>query len=426
MKNLKILFPYSAGPEITSFYSIFFENVLPELKKKTNVKVTWLIYQPEKIIVQQPKNEIDVIYIQDYADALDVLKKEKPDILFSFAWPDFIAYSFSLAAKFLNIPTFSILFTHTYQERTHKQTVFSYITRFFEKSLPTDSSKNQQQFMRRGRFFLKKYTFLVKTQKSLGFSTIKIIQDLFMLIKLLLLETKGTIDSRFTTDIHFAVGENIIDAYLQKGFKKSSIILTGNPAYDSTFKRFSQPKSKQNDDHIKVLFAPSTLYESGFWTKKQRDFVVSEIVKILSKQKEISLTVKIHPSTASFSEYDSLIHSIDKSINLVQKGDIRDFLEDSDIYLSSETSTGEFFAVIARIPIVICRFFEESNENILVRNRVAELCQNPNELIKIIKKLNIQSINELDRQQFIQTYLYTDDGCASSRIADELIKLIKN
>jgi len=214
---MKILFPYSTGPDVTSFYSIFFENVLPELKKKLNVKVVWLVYQPEKNIIEQSKDEIDVIYIQDYSDALTVLKKEKPDILFSFAWPDFIAYSFSLTAKSLNIPTFSILFTHNYQERTHKQTIKGYITRFFEKSLPTDSTTNQQQFMRRGRFFLKKYRFLIKTQKSLGFGIGRIIGDFFMLIKLLLTETKGTIDPRFTTNIHFAVGENIIQPYVEKG-----------------------------------------------------------------------------------------------------------------------------------------------------------------------------------------------------------------
>lgn len=421
---MKILFPYSVGPEITSFYSLFFENIIPILKKTIDVEVIWVVYQPEKNKIKKLIDEIDVRYIQDYSDALNILKEEQPDILFSFPWPDFITYSFSLAAKSLNIPTFSILFTHTYQKRSHKQTINSYATRFFEKSVPTDSSQNKQQFMRRGRFFLKKYQFLMKTQKSLGFNFSRIIRDFFMLIKLLLLETHGTIDSRFATDIHFAVGENIIQPYVDKGFKHSSIVLTGNPVYDSTFKRFSQ----MNNDNglLRILFAPSTLYESGFWTKQQNDFVVTEIVKILSKEKDVQLTVKIHPSTASISNYENLIHSIDDSINLVQKGDIRDFLEGSDIYLSSETSTGEFFAVIARIPIIICRFFDEPDENTLVQNKVAKLCSNPNELVDMIKNLKTHPISESDRQRFIRTYLYKDDGRASERIADQLLKLINN
>ncbi len=422
---MKILFPYSTGPDVSSFYSLFFENILPELRKTIDVQVIWVVYQPEKNIIKKIIDGIDVRYIQDYSDALIILKEEKPDILFSFPWPDFIAYSFSLAAKSLDIPTFSIIFTHTYQERSHKQTINSYATRFFEKSIPTDSSQNKKQFMRRGRFFLKKYKFLMKTQRSIGFSFSRIIRDFFMLIKLLLLETQGTIDSRFATNIHFAVGENIIQPYVDKGFKRSSIVLTGNPAYDSIFKRFSQKKNVHNECRH-VLFAPSTLYESGFWTKRQNDFVVTKIVKIISKEKDFILTVKIHPSTARFTYYDKLIHSIDNSINLVQKGDIRDFLESSNVYLSSETSTGEFFAVIARIPIIICRFFDESNENILVQNKVAKLCANPNDLMNIIKNLKIEPISEFDRQKFIQTYLYKDDGCASERIANELLKLIKS
>lgn len=178
MKTIKILFPYSAGPDVASFYSIFFDNVLPELKKKVNVEVIWLVYQPEKNIITKSYDDVKIIYIQDYSDAFTVLKKEAPDILFSFPWPDFIAYAFALAAKSLKIPTFSIIFSHTYQERTYQQTLQSYLTRFFEKSVPTDSTKENKQFMRRGRFFLKKYSFLMKTQKSLGFRFTKIISGL--------------------------------------------------------------------------------------------------------------------------------------------------------------------------------------------------------------------------------------------------------
>lgn len=423
MKTIKILFPYSAGPDVSSFYSIFFDNVLPELKKKVNVKVIWLVYQPEKNIITKSYDDVKIIYIQDYSDAFTVLKKEAPDILFSFPWPDFIAYAFALAAKSLKIPTFSIIFSHTYQERTYQQTLQSYFTRFFEKSVPTDSTKENKQFMRRGRFFLKKYLFLMKTQKSLGFRFTKIISDFFMLIKLLLTETQGTIDPRFATKIHFAVGENLINSYTEKGFSRSSIILTGNPTYDSTFKKFFQKQTSESKI-IRILFAPSTQYESGFWTKQQRDHVFKSIVQILSNQENISLIVKIHPSTARLSEYQELINSVNKSVKLVQKGDLRDFLENVDVYISSEISTGEFFAVIAKIPIIICRFFEDSDENILVKHNVAKLCKNPENLLKIINSVKTNPILELDRQKFIQSFLYKDDGCASERIASELIKLV--
>ena len=192
---------------------------MSELKKKVDVKLIWFVYKPEKNIVKQSFKDIDIIYLQDYDDALDVLKKEKPDLIFSFPWHDFIAYSFSLPAKSMNIPTFSILFTHQYQKRSQRQIIKGYIERFFEESVPTDTSKDKKQFMRRGRFFFKKYNFLKQTQKSIGFSSIKIFQEFLMLLKLLLTETKGTIDVRFANDIHFAVGENIIQPYVEKDLK---------------------------------------------------------------------------------------------------------------------------------------------------------------------------------------------------------------
>jgi hypothetical protein len=425
MKKIRILFPYSVGPNVSSFYSLFFENIIPILRKTIDVKIIWVVYQPEKNIISKSIDGIDVRYIQDYSDALIVLKEEQPDIIFSFPWPDFMAYSFSLAAKSLDIPTFSILFSHSYQERSHKQTIAGYITRFFEKSIPTDSSQNQKQFMRRGVFFLKKYVFLMKTQKSLGFGFGRIIKDFFMLFKLLLVETSGTIDSRFATTIHFAVGENIIQPYVDKGFNSSSIILTGNPIYDSTFKKFSQKKINKKSDLINVLFAPSTLYESGYWTKEQRDFVLKETVNAIIQNKDkIRLTVKIHPTTSILSDYKSIIHSLDNSIPVMQNGDIRDFIDDADIYISSEISSGEFFSVIAKKPIIFCQFIQPTS-NIILENNLAVLCDNPKDLVKLIHSQILKPPKEEDRQKFIQKYLYKDDGKASERISDELIKLIK-
>ena len=135
------------------------------------------------------------------------------------------------------------------------------------------------------------------------------------------------------------------------------------------------------------------------------------------------LTVKIHPSTARLSEYESLIHSIDKSIKIHQKGDIRDFLDDADVYISSEISTGEFFAVIARKPIIICNFFNNKNSNLLVENNVAKLCKHPENLLSIIKETYPNPKSEITRQKFIQKYLYKEDGRSSERISNSLIKL---
>ena len=154
--------------------------------------------------------------------------------------------------------------------------------------------------------------------------------------------------------------------FLKEDLKRSSLIITGNPMYDSIFNKLSKTLPTKKDGAIRVLFAPSTLYEHGFWTREQRDFAVKEVVKkIVENTNEMSLVVKIHPSSSILSEYDSL-DSFSKILwyPVHQTGDIQDFLLSSDVVVSFQSSTVEEYALLARKPIVICNFFKPAPDYI--------------------------------------------------------------
>ena len=177
----------------------------------------------------------------------------------------------------------------------------------------------------------------MKTMQSVKIGKFKVITQLLIILKLAMSPTKKdtTLDPRFANTIHWAEGELSVERLVRVGFDKSSIIVTGNPMYDNVFQKVQNLKSYvKDDDKIHVLLLFTTLYEHGFWTKQQRDLVITEIVQEICKHKDkISLTVKIHPSTNILSECKLLINSIDPSIPIHQTGDVVDFIRISDVVI---------------------------------------------------------------------------------------------
>lgn len=422
MNNLKILVPLHTLPTSKSLTTIFFDELLPVLKTKVNVHVLWLVYTPNKISLTNSQYEnYTILDIHNYNNAIDVIQKEKPDLIFAETSWGFIDYALSSAAKFCNIPAFGIASNSLAIEKNLIENISSNAIRFFQNSIPTDSKQSNKFFMKRGRFFLFKYFFLLKTKFAMKKD---IIHTLFTIWKFVLSDKLHII---FANDVvEFLESESLLNQRIKLGQKKSNLVVTGNPIYDSTFQKLSISKiSDKKDGFINVLFAPSTLYEHGFWTHKQREFAVKETIRELRKNKNISITVKIHPSASILHEYESLIHQIDPLIPIYQKGDITKFLKNADVILSFQSSTAEVFALLSGKPIIICNFFD-IKEDIFLERGMAVDCQNSSNLTKSIDcalKMNPATKQKCD--DFIKDYLYKVDGLSSERISNEILKLIK-
>ena len=82
MQSIRILVPTHVIPETKSVITLFFENLLPVLKQHANIHIIWLVYQPERINQSQKISEdTTVIDIHDYGNAIELLQKQKPDII---------------------------------------------------------------------------------------------------------------------------------------------------------------------------------------------------------------------------------------------------------------------------------------------------------------------------------------------------------
>jgi len=431
MQTIKILTSLHTMLNVKSVNTLFFENLLPVLRTRMNVQMIWVVYTPEKIQLTPKKDPSEVILdIHDFKNAVELIEKEKPDVIFADAYWGFIDYALSLAGKFLHVPVVSGFYSYLgITKRSQTKLLKSYVTRFFESSTPTDTSPNQKQFMRRGRFFLYKYCFLLKTQKAIKMNKLSMLKNFFMLLQIYLTETKIILDSRFANTFHWLESEKLIEPLVNAGFKRSCLVVTGSPMYDSAFQRIrSWRLAVKKDGKIHILLVTTSLYEHGFWTRKQRDTIVKKVVENISKNKhEMSLTVKIHPSSEILSDYQSIIKPIDPSVSIYQTGDILEFLESADVVLSfaSGNASAMIYALIARKPIIICNFYNLKDDLFLERGLALE-CKEPSEIISSIRKVVSSNPASAEKVEgFVREFFYKSDGQASERISDAIMMLVE-
>lgn len=424
MKSLKILSPLHHLPNTTSDITIFFEQIIPFLKKSYSVELYFLVYQPEKLTPFQLNSKIGKsLDIHNFKNALDVISQIKPDLVFADATNSLIDYALSLAAKTLSIPVISGFYSDIPIPRKQTTLIYSYFSRFFEKTVPTDTSDSDKKFMKRGRFFLYKYIFLLKTQLAIKWNFFKIIHNSIKLWYTYLTETSYLMNPMFSNTLHWVEGRLMLNRLIEAGFAQKSLILTGSSHYDAIFDNLKNKKFPKNVNELKVLCAPGTLYEHGFWTKQQNEFFLTTVLEKLSKNDKIHLTLKIHPSTANFEYYQNLANNVNPSIIVQQKGNFLDYLQDSDVVITTHSSsTAIIYSLLLRIPIIIFNPFDI--KDLFIEYNLAFECKTIEELDSVINNAISTPPNEENISKFIDDYLYKVDGKSSERICNAMISLL--
>lgn len=431
MRTIRILFSHYNIPDVKTVIKLRnFDNLIPELKKRANVEVFCLTYMPERLDLKSKKQtEIKILDIHDYEDALEVISQIKPDLIIAEPVARLINIAISIAGKHLGIPVCSIIGVVPDRIRSTTEIFDSSLGAFFRSSVPTEIN-SKKQFMKRGRFFLIRYSFLSRTQAATGMNLIDRVRFFLFYINLMFSKKheKSIFHPKFAMDMYWIGGRAYFNQLVKLGFKKSLMEITGTPAYDKIFQKLNAfTRAKKEKGKTTVLFAPDALYEHGVWTKNKQDKVVEEIVKEISKHKDkIRLKVKIHPSYSDMNEYSSIIHKIDPGISIYQKEDYLDLLNESDVVVTTSTlSSVATFAVVAKKPIVNYNDLTLEGEKIVERG-LAVKCSKPNLLILSIQKAISLNPDLNDRRdEFIRDYLYSSDGKASQRISEKILELIE-
>ncbi|MEM3172903.1 MAG: CDP-glycerol glycerophosphotransferase family protein [Candidatus Nitrosotenuis sp.] len=426
MNNLRILSVIPHPPNETSIDTVFFKNLLPILKQKINVEIIWFVYTQNKLSSERRQNSDIALDIHDYRNALDVLTETKPDLIMASPVPTFIDYAFTSTAKRLGIPTMGIFDTDTTRIKKRTKLFKSNLTAFFQNSAPSSTHKSNR-LMGRGIFFLQRYIFLLNTQRKLKNNFFQIISDFLLFVKIMFFDTHYPLYPKFSCNLHFLDGERQMNSLIKKGFDKTTLVVTGNPMYDSIFKRIKNPTMKRKDrDKVNVLLMTTSVYEHGYWSKNQRDETIKQIVLSLSSQKEFHLTIKIHPSSEKLVEYQTILQDIGVNVDIYQQGDVLDFLEESDLVLAVGYTTALNYAVIGKKPIIFCNFYNQLQNEILIERGLAIECKDPTSLIPTLKKVSQNdTTTEQKRSEHIKDFFYSDDGLASERVSNLILQLAK-
>ena len=426
---LTILTPIHITPNVRSYRTHSFKNILKYLSKITEVQIVWLVYKPEKINGEKYSDENNIVLdIHDYENATDVIKKIQPNIIWAAPTLNLPDFALSIAGKKLGIPVVGELVTELFFNDNDFNVLKTYVVSFFEKTVPTDILDQDKKFMKRGRFFMYKLLFLIKTQKKIGWTFFKILKYFFILIKAHITVHKDIHNPKFACDIHFVETEKLVKKVIKKGYDKEKLIVTGIPMYDEASTQIKELEKKRISNTKKnVLFLTHAMYEHGMWTKEQRNSLIKKIVTELSKKENnYNLTIKIHPSSEQLNDYETIVHKIDKSIEIFQQGDILEYIVNADVIISYSGSSSLVYALMCNKPIIICNFYDLKND-IFIDGNVAVSCKNEKEVKKTIEKVGIKSfIKKENVEKFIAEYFHKLDGKASERIGNEILKIVKN
>ena len=322
---IEILTVLHTLPTVKSYRTLCFERILPYMRSKSDVHITWLVYQPERLNIEYTKNsDLTILDIHDFKNAIQVIEQVKPDIIWAAPTLNLPDYALSIAGRHMKIPVVGELVTEFMKQTSKFELARSYLKSFFEGSVPTDVDEKNKKFMRRGRFFLFKYLFVLNTQLATKTKLSTIISNFFTHMYYHLSVYTNLYNPKFSVDLHFVETKKLVETLIKNGFEKTSLIPTGIPMYDDIFERLEKINYDQKTDGKKrVLLLTHAMYEHGFWTRDQRDLLVSGVVSEISKHKnEMSLTVKIHPSSEQIKDYEELIHPIDKSITNNKEGEV--------------------------------------------------------------------------------------------------------
>lgn len=202
--------------------------------------------------------------------------------------------------------------------------------------------------------------------------------------------------------------------------------MVGDPNYDLAFAKQNHSENKK-DQKLKVLFITVNLssYAQSGWSIYKQNKMIEELSKEYEKLKDVfSLSIKIHPVSEDFNQYKKILEKYNLDIELFQHENIYELIENSNIILTTATSTAGSIALIIKKPVIIWNYFQVVND-LFLNSGVAIHCKNILELGDcIINAGSFNMENKLKIEKFIKkTY---GEGNSIEKIVNAIESLSKS
>lgn len=391
-------------------------NILESLKLKANATDLWVLADSGKDISGYKSKPLEFNYkfFEDYRtdDVIEILEKEKPDVIFTLNDYEFVVRSFILAAKFKKIPTILSL-----------QAGFGEV--YFEREI---SIKSRFNILRqRGGFILKKYRLLLKTYRKTGHGFLKIIKIVIedIIKPFLYSELAG----RYGCDLILVVNQYMADLLRNKGVR-SKIVVTGDPLMDTVYNNLSKYRKQENlRSRMKVVLMTTAAVEHGTWTKKMWEETIRQIVTSICKEfpNEIDLVLKIHPRSERIEDYKELLQETGFHVPILQTENLMDVVNDADIVISYAESWGLWEVLFLEKPIIIVNLFNYQVDKMpFVKEGVAYELKNMHELRNLIYKIKNEKPDKEKIDMMISKHIFKFDNKAGERSALAILEFLED
>ena len=416
---LRILVINEVSPQIKNRTSIIFEKIVPILSKKNKIEIFWLSYDYKK---NQKTTEswYKLLHVHEFKNAKDVIEKVKPSLIYVMPGLSTIDYAFLLTARFFKIPTFGWVFgagVFEHKGTNRKKQLAEYYRQFFERR---ELDNYNSEF--RGVSYFKKNLFFISTMKAIGNSYKQIISELIENFRLSFnwKFKEGQKNTRFNCDLLLVENESTMDFSCNFGLSKKNMKLVGDPTYDLAFEERSKKSFDKKNGKLNVLFI-TVNFTGGQgkteWSVSKQNHMIKELVTEYEKIKDkISLKIKIHPVSESYAVYKKILDTYKTDIQIFQYEDVFELIKESDVVLTSATSTAGLIALIMKKPIVIWNYFNVQGD-LFIKEKIAMNCDEVSQIKDCLYSKNgfVQE-NELIINEFITKWCGT--GNAAQKIAD--------
>ena len=418
---MKILIVSPIFPKEHNIRIDYVNSVVDSLKEKTHIEVYWLIVQPD-IITENNIPEGTILDLHKFSDGVDLIKKIKPDVYLANPTLEPINYSISLASMFFNIPI--VCFEHSFFDFSNQKNVkANKFSLLFSDQLPTDT-ESQSYLLRRFRFSLFKFSFLLKTRLSLkkDFNQlISLFKDTFNYFsgKLVKINPFGNLylisSERSIKTSNLKIIEN-----------KNSVIVVGNPYWDKLSSKIRNKNNSSISKIPKLLIVTNSLYEHGYWNKSQREKFLKSLFSVLS-QNNFSFALKIHPSSEDKAFYESFLKKLNIQAEVFQDQYLWDIAYDYDVLISYGHSQAITEIAYSGHKLIFLDAGIPIPKAILLKNAVDEgnaiECNFENLSIKINEILKLSGKISEKFQNSCDSIFPKIDGKSSDKIANILLDL---
>ena len=430
MEKILILIPSTRPPTFHSVGIIQIKNIINKLKRNYKVKLLWLIFQPSQIQEIENDNE-QIIDFKKYKNAIEILKKFKPDLLLIEGELSCYNLTLAMAGKFKKIPIISShLEGDTILENSKKgMAITPKLNLLFSKRVIGDISDDEKpERFRTFKFLFTEYKFLLKTLQAMNYNILKIIKFMTFYPRVQIFTNSiEPIHKKTSGDLNLCSKEKRMNRLLESGFKQSSLLLVGDPYFDNLFEEIQKLDRSldMNQRKNRILLCPDTMHEHGYCSEKEEfSFIKKIIEKIIEKRMKIA--IKIHPSTASLKEYEKEFSSYDRD-NLVifQKEDLVKLSLEFDVIITYGGSSVLLYMLILRKPIVFVNFLGHSELNYFFDKKIMTECNNINNIIEKISESKSKKIDEIDYKKYLETHIGKFYGNSSEIAANGILEILK-